>query len=137
MTPTYTAAEVLTFIAAFGVLIGGLGAVIVNIIVALRTGKQLEVVNAKADVITGHVNSASDRAAAQIAVLQREVSLMRAVIAEKRETAALLAQAVTLGPPTPHLPPGPSVEASLRAIDANTDATAKNTARSEEPEPQP
>ena len=88
---TYTAAEVLTFIAAFGVLIAGLGAVIVNIIIAMRTGKQLESVNAKADVIAGHVNSAASTSAAQIAALQNEIRLMREVAAEKKETAAVLA----------------------------------------------
>jgi len=130
---TYTAAEVLTFIAAFGVLVGGLGAVVVNIIVALRTGKQLETISVKADVIKEHVNSTASRAAEHIAALQNELRLMREVAAEKKETAAVLAQAaaVTLvTAPALVVPPGETV---LAAIETNTAQTAANTATPKAP----
>lgn len=53
--PSYTAGEVLTFFAAAGVLITGVGAVVVNIIVALRTGTKLDTSLAKTDGLVAQV----------------------------------------------------------------------------------
>lgn len=91
---TFTTSELLMVIAAVGV-------VAVNMITAWRTRIEVKEntlltaeVSKKADVITGHVNSASDKAAAKIDALEHQVVNLVAQIAEKRETSALLAQAV-------------------------------------------
>lgn len=142
---TYTAPEVLTIIAAIGVLVTGVGAAIVNIIVALRTGRQLEEntaitaeVSAKADVITGHVNSAATAAAAKIDALQQELQALRAHLSENKETAALLAQAtatrtrsVEAAVPTAAAAATIAVAdaaASLHQIDQNTAAIKETVA---------
>jgi hypothetical protein len=102
---TYTPTEVLVILGGVGGLVTTLGAAIVNIVVALRTNKKLDantamtqVVSAKADVITDHVNGAASSAAAKIEALQQENQLLRAQIADHKETAALLAQAVVQAP---------------------------------------
>ena len=101
----YTASEVVMFIAAIGVLITGVGAVIVNIIVALRQGHKVdalgtavEQVYTEAKVITGHVNSAATAAAAKIDALQRELEQIKISAAEMKTTAALLAQSASQKP---------------------------------------
>lgn len=48
----------------------------------------------KSSAILVHVNSEAEKSRSEIAALRREIELMRGVASEKRETAALLAQAV-------------------------------------------
>lgn len=102
-----TSAEIVAITVALGVLITSSSAAIVSIIVALRTKAAVDVgvaisaanaqaiaaVDSKAEVITGHVNSAATAAAAKIDALQRELEQLREMLADKKETAALLAQA--------------------------------------------
>lgn len=118
--PVYTAAEILTFIAALGVLITGVGAVVVNIIVAWRTSaivkentvmlKENVAVTkdtlAEAKVITGHVNSSAAAAAAKIDGLEKEIKLLQTSIMDMKTAAALLAQsaATTTAMPAPRSP---------------------------------
>lgn len=146
----YTATEIATFIAALGVLITGVGAVIVNIIVALKQGarveaaalasgkahaetqKAVEKVEQEAKVIAGHVNSAATASTAKIDGLQKEVEQLKSTAAEMKSTAALLAQALASNrvARATDKPPGdtttPSVaEAAekLAKIEANTAET--------------
>ena len=96
----------LVLIAAVGVLVTTIGAVIVNVIVALRTSAKVDTslaatavnsqkiddVNAKADVITGHVNSAAAAAAAKIDALEKQIVTLTATLAKSDQTAAVRAQ---------------------------------------------
>lgn len=69
---------------------------IVQIIVALKTSSKISEINTKADVITGHVNSAATAATAKITALQAEVASLRQVISDDKEKAALLAQTAAI-----------------------------------------
>ena len=97
----FTSTEVISITVAMGVLITSVTTGIVGIIVALRTKAAVDSVDAKADVITGHVNSAATAAAAKIDALQEEVKRLRDSLAERKETAALLAQAAAHTTPEP------------------------------------
>lgn len=55
----------------------------------------------KTEVIEGHVNSERTAAAGKIAMLEKEISLLREMTADKTTTAALLAQAAATQPVTP------------------------------------
>lgn len=96
---TFTTVDLLMIISALGV-------VIVNVIVALRTSGKVDEtkrqlvasaavmaeVSAKADVITGHVNSASTKSAEKIDSLQKQIVLLAQLLADSKTTAAVLAQ---------------------------------------------
>lgn len=84
---TYTAPEVLLFLAA-------VGTILVNVIVAWRTGKVADQTLIKASVIEGHVNSRETKYIEQIAGLTRENDILKATIANHDKVAALLAQSV-------------------------------------------
>lgn len=108
------------------------GVAIVNIITASAAARQRQVQTDKIDetlrktaVIEGHVNSEKTRAAGEIATLEKEVLLLRELMADKKETAALLAQsaAQTQTPTT-----APKSAPVLKQIEKNTAATAENTA---------
>lgn len=75
------------------IIIGALSLAAVQIITAWKTNAKISAVEAKADVITGHVNSKSDRAEAKIDALMNQVKTLTALLAEKKQDAALLAQA--------------------------------------------
>lgn len=126
-TQIYTASDIVTFIAAFGVLATGIGAVIVNIIVALKQGKKVdEVINAVAKVqsetavITGHVNSAATEAKAKIAALEAKVEMMA-------RTAADIKEAVLLNTPAPSRSSRKDDIEVLKNIESNTEAIDENT----------
>jgi hypothetical protein len=101
---TYTSAEWLTIIAAVTGMITIVGGVIVNIVVAWRTNaavtdaktkllaNQTEML-ATTKTIEGHVNSAATKAGEEITALRGELTRIRAELADKKEIAALLAQA--------------------------------------------
>jgi len=59
---------------------------------ALRSERKLDNVNAKADVITGHVNSAATASTAKIDSMQKQIEFLTRQIAEGKQTAAVLAQ---------------------------------------------
>lgn len=92
-------------------LITAIGGQIVNIIVASKTTRKVEKVEAtleevktKAEVIVGHVNSEKTAAQGREATLEAENVLLRQIIAEKKETAMLLAQAVATTQPAAPAP---------------------------------
>jgi hypothetical protein len=85
-----TATEIVQILTALGTLAG----VLASIFVSLRNG-------AKADVIKSHVNSSAAAALAKIESLQKEVTALRDVAAERKETASLLAQALVQQQPVP------------------------------------
>lgn len=141
MNPT----EITALAVAAGALVTAVGAVAVKIIGALSdAARQRQAQTEKIDetlrktaVIEGHVNSEKTRAAGEIAALKVEIVLLRETMADKKETAALLAQSVVATPPSPHpipqmssvptLPPSPEV-ATLKKIEKHTKETAANTA---------
>lgn len=127
-----------TLLTAIGALvvavITAIGAVIVNVIVAKRVdkvGEKVDVVGERVEkniveteVVKGHVNSAATKAAAEIESLRKELQLMREVAADKKEEAALLAQAAASKPT--NVPPAPPVaEETLVKIQENTADTVQ------------
>ena len=97
---TYPVSDVAMIV---GVVIGGLTSLAVavgNIVVAVRNGRKVDENTAltaagiaRTEVVVGHVNSESTRAQGQIAALQKENDILREVLADKRKTAEMLAQA--------------------------------------------
>ena len=74
------------------ILVPIIGTVIVNIIIAVKTNSRIAEVSGKADVITGHVNSAATAATAKINALTDQVNALTKIISDDKEKAALLAQ---------------------------------------------
>ena len=74
------------------ILVPIIGAVIVNIIVALKTNNKVSEVSAKADIISGHVNGAATTANAKIESMTREITELKQLLSDNKEIAALLAQ---------------------------------------------
>lgn len=97
-------------IAAGGsILIGAFFAGIVSVITAWRTIAQ------KVTAIEGHVNSERTELVGKNTALQKENDLLREIIADKKQTAALLAQAAS----------HPAAQSTvLDHIETNTAATA-------------
>jgi hypothetical protein len=92
---SFTSSDVLLFIAAVGV-------VIVNTITALRTGKvvaSLATVEAKADVIVGHVNSRETEYIQKLDALHKENLALVASLSASEKRAELLAAATAKGKP--------------------------------------
>jgi hypothetical protein len=75
-------------------ILSALGVIIVNIITALKSSRQIAAVSAKADVIAGHVNSTATAQTAKIEGLQKEIAILTGVIADKSKDAAVLAQSI-------------------------------------------
>lgn len=134
---TYTAPEILTFIAAIGVLVTGLGAVVVNIIVALRSGAKIDVALAETKGLVSQVkevhtltNSNLSAVKAELATAAAQIQALRDVIQDlksERSKAALAAALHT----TVNVPAEQSASATLDKIEINTDETAKNTAHTD------
>lgn len=133
---TYTATEIATFIAAIGVLITGIGAVVVNIIVALKQGKKTDEiitavakVDAETKVIAGHVNSAATASTSKIAALENKIEMMTKTASDIKE--ALLLN--TMPPPPKTVESVPSelvldkIESNTKSIDNNTKKAKKIT----------
>lgn len=123
-----TSTEVITVIAAVGGLVTIIGGVLVNVVVALRS--KVDEVNAKVDVVKGSVDGQATAAASREESLQKELKFLREMLADRKETAALLAQSITIVPPRVDVA-HPETAKSLDRIDVNTSETAKNTARVE------
>lgn len=93
----------------------------------------------KVDKIEGHVNSEKTAAEGREAALRKENALLREIMADKKETAALLAQAVATQPVAVVLPvsaapaapaPARTTElAVLKKTEQNTAATAESAAQ--------
>lgn len=120
----YTAPEVLTFIAAIGVLITGLLAGIVNIVVALRTGTKLDAAAAKTDGLVSDVravhvltNSNLSAVKAELTTANAAIIALRDLVTDlraEREKASIASALATTIVPTPPADP------TLAAIRDNT-----------------
>lgn len=107
----YTAGEVVTFFAAGGVLITGLGAVIVNIIVALKSGNKLDDSLANDVALAGAVkevhtltNSNLSQVKAELSKVVSQNAALHELVAElrsERDKAAITAAALAVPPVTP------------------------------------
>ena len=87
-----TTPDILTLMAAAGVLIATIITAIVNAVIGLRTNRAIGEVAAKASVIEGHVNSAATKSAGEIAALRAHVERLVARLALEDQKAAVLAQ---------------------------------------------
>lgn len=95
-------------IASLATLVGAIGAAVAAIVTAWRVGEvkvavrdvdvAVQEVKAESKVVAGHVNSAATAAAAKIDTLQQLLAALRTDVAEKKEIAALLAQAAASVP---------------------------------------
>lgn len=107
-----------TSIAALGaagaILIGAFFAGIVSVITAWRTIAQ------KVTAIEGHVNSEKTAAEGREAAKDKEIALLREMLNDRKQTAALLAQATSHTQMT-----GAKPSPVLEAIEVNTAETAK------------
>ena len=91
---TYTAAEILLFIAA-------VGAIITTSIQSWRSGSTIQSIKETSKVIEGHVNSQTTQYKEEIRALQEQRTTLQTTIVELRETAKLLAQAAVRPPVDP------------------------------------
>lgn len=139
LSGSYTAAEVLTFFTAAGVLITGVGAVIVNIIVALRTGTKLDTSIEQGKVLATRVDEVHTltnsnlaqlktelaKVLAQNAALQEMVNDLRA----ERDKGQVVAAALAVPqPPVRNSRVTDQANQTLDRIEENTGAIANNTA---------
>lgn len=121
-----TAAEIITVIAAVGGLVTVIGGVIVNIVSAMRkeSKEALASIDKKTDAITVKVDGAASKSVDKIEALQTEMAQLRTMLADSKQTAAVLAQAHASAVP---VPPSAAVVESLGKIESHTEQTAKNT----------
>lgn len=136
---TYTAAEMLAIIAAVGAGLVAVLTAVGNMIVAIRTSQKLDEntkvtteglreVSAKADVISGHVNSQASTSKAEIDGLRAQVATMHEMLSRSDRQAAVLAAAA--------IPPvniQPQIEAI--AADVATNKAAIEDMKHTEPKP--
>lgn len=133
--------EITALTVAAVAFVTAVGVAIVNIITAAGAARQRQEQTNKIDetlrktaVIEGHVNSEKTRAAGEIATLQKEVLLLRELMADKKETAALLAQSAVQAKPIPAAAPLTVTDTNkrtevkvLKEIEKHTAETAANT----------
>lgn len=107
---TFTAEQLLTIIGAIGVLVAALGAVIVNIIVALKTGQKADVLIHKTEEVANKVdqvhtltNSNLSSVKAELTGTQNELKLLTQTIADLKSErqAAQVAAATAIAPAAP------------------------------------
>lgn len=82
---TYTASEMVMVIGAFGVLIGGLGAIIVNIVVALKTTHKIDEGLKKTDGLASQVKEVHTLTNSNLSAVKAELALATAQIASLHE----------------------------------------------------
>ena len=80
--------------ASIGILVTAIGAVVVNIIVALRTSNKVDTINTKTDAISLKVDGAASAQVNKIEALQAKVDNLHGTITEKDKAAVILAQAI-------------------------------------------
>lgn len=106
----FSSTEIVTIIAAFSGLLGAFGAMVINIIAAIRQGSAMKEntqltreISKEASVIAGHVNSRATADVAKIGALEHEVAILERSASTNREIASLLAQSKVQQPgePTP------------------------------------
>jgi hypothetical protein len=95
----FTPSELTAIMIASGALVTTIFTGVVNIITALRAERKLDhaivrvdEVGAKADVISGHVNSAATASTAKIDAMQKQIDQLTRLLADSKQTAAVLAQ---------------------------------------------
>jgi hypothetical protein len=122
---TVSVAEIAAYAAGGVILIGAFFAGVVSVIQAWRT------MAGKVSAIEGHVNSEKTAAEGRENTLKAEKALLMEMLAERKQAAALLAQAashaVAAGVPV-------AVEhgqTTLEQVERNTKDTATNTARTD------
>lgn len=127
----WNAGQIITIVTVF---IAG----VIQIINLLRTNElkrqqeasvvKIDTVAKDTEAIKGHVNSEKTAAEGRQRLLENENQLLRTMVADKKETAALLAQAsATRQRETVASPTTPAVDATLEKIEANTAAIDENT----------
>lgn len=84
---TYTAPELVLIITT-------VGAVIVNIVVAIRANQKMDKNLAKSTVIEGHVNGDRAKLNEQLLMNQKEIERLKSIIMEKDKSVELVAKAV-------------------------------------------
>jgi hypothetical protein len=97
---TFTPADLIALFAGVAALVTAVGTSVANIITARASRTKLAEISSKADAIGTKVDGAASEAAAEIKALRSEIALLHGVAAEKKETAALLAQS-KVRPPEP------------------------------------
>lgn len=142
----FSPTDVKEIIIAVGVLIAGVGVVVVNVINAraqsrkldaqdeklVKQGEKLEQNLRTTEVIAGHVNSEKTAAQGKITTLEKEVALLREMMADKTAAATLLAQAAATASVHATAVPLPTQATPvLKEIAKHTSDTAANTARTE------
>lgn len=100
---TYSATDLTLIISA---IFGGMALLIstwktnakvdANTAVTEATAKKVDTIETKAAVIEGHVNSKESKYVEQLTALNRENDLLRQMIADKQQTANMLAQAMAV-----------------------------------------
>lgn len=110
MNGTYSAAELLTIIAAIGVLVTGVGAVIVNVIVALKTGAKIDLSIKKTEGLSHQVqevhtltNSNLSALKAELATALAQITSLHDVVQDLRGERQKAAVAVALATPVPRV----------------------------------
>jgi len=132
-----TSSDIPTIIAGLVILLPVLAAQIIAIMNAKAIRKEVAEIKAKtqetltqATVIVGHVNSEKTAAEGRESALTNENRLLREMLTEKTQQAALLAQA-SVRPPAQPAAAKPQVAENIAATAKNTEETAKNTERTE------
>lgn len=110
----WSAASIAALGAAGAIIIGAFFGGVVSVITAWRT------IAGKVSAIEGHVNSEKTAAEGREAMKDKEILMLREMLAERKITAALLAQSVATVQ-TPAIPVSTPV---LDRIETNTAATA-------------
>lgn len=130
--------QVLAMVGSIGILITALGAVIVNIIVALRTGKKVDE-NVKAIESVSHqvqevhtlTNSNLSAVKAELKQAVTQLDEMKTFVRDlknERDKLAILTASNKIGPvASHHIPSANDVREVLESIDKNTDNIDKNT----------
>jgi hypothetical protein len=113
---TFTPADLIAIATGIAAIIAALGAAIASVITARAVRPKHAEISDKADAIGDKVDGAAAASVATIKELRQEIAMLHAGAAEKKETAALLAQAA-VRPPAPPV----SADGGRRATDKPTD----------------
>jgi hypothetical protein len=114
---TFTPADLIALFAGVAALVTAVGTSVAQIITARSSRQKLTEISAKADDIGKKVDGAASASVSTIEGLRHEITLLHGVAAEKKETAALLAQAA-VRPPDPASAPTEPATHDRRAGDA-------------------
>lgn len=146
---TYTSAELITIIAAFGVLITTIGGVAVSIITSSRNARKTDnvatvvaetfaetkAVAGKVDQVHTLTNSNLSAVKAELREAATEIKALRDVVQDLKSEREKASIATALATPTtetkPPLPMNSEHTEILKQIDVNTEETAKNTAKTQ------